>query len=141
MVQMNSFIALVRFLKIYVLQPLTIAGRTARIGNEGLATSFYNDKDSDMGPFITKILMETGQPVPEFLEQYKPEGDLNFDEDDLDVDENNDADAATGNDDAWGGGEGNNAAGVSEPAWGAENSAPADAWGGTTTNDAAAGAW
>ncbi|KEF57899.1 uncharacterized protein A1O9_05821 [Exophiala aquamarina CBS 119918] len=114
-------------------------GRTARIGNEGLATSFYNDKDSAMGPFITKILMETGQAVPEFLEQYKPNGDLDFDEDDPDVDEDNEGAALHGNDDAWGGGEDNNAVGVSEPAWGANNSAHQEAWG--TTNEAATAAW
>lgn len=73
-----------------------------------------------MGPFITKVLMETGQPIPEFLEQYKPDGDLNFDEDDPDVDD----DAAVVDGDgggAWGSGGDQNAAGVSEPAWGTEN--------------------
>ncbi|RVX70590.1 hypothetical protein B0A52_05242 [Exophiala mesophila] len=56
-------------------------GRTARIGNEGLATSFYNDRDVAMAPFLTKILMETGQEIPSFFESFKPtDGKLNFDE-------------------------------------------------------------
>ena len=31
-------------------------GRTARIGNEGKATSFYNDRNEDLGPDLCKIL-------------------------------------------------------------------------------------
>ncbi|RMZ91394.1 hypothetical protein DV736_g1364, partial [Chaetothyriales sp. CBS 134916] len=57
-------------------------GRTARIGNEGLATSFYNDRDEPMADFLVKILIECDQPVPEFLERFKPtEDQLNFDDD------------------------------------------------------------
>ena len=48
-------------------------GRTGRIGNEGLSTSFYNDRNEDMGPLLCKLLVESGQTVPDFLEQYKPE--------------------------------------------------------------------
>ena len=48
-------------------------GRTGRIGNEGLSTSFYNDRNEDMGPLLCKLLIESGQKVPDFLEQYKPE--------------------------------------------------------------------
>ena len=48
-------------------------GRTGRIGNEGLSTSFYNDRNEDMGPLLCKLLIESGQKVPEFLNQYKPE--------------------------------------------------------------------
>jgi ATP-dependent RNA helicase DDX3X len=89
-----------------------------------------------MGPFITKVLMETGQLIPEFLEQYKPDGDLNFDEDDPDIDD--DAAVADGDGgDAWAGGGGNNAAAVSEPAWGTENTAE-PAWDATPNPSAAA---
>ncbi|KAJ5816331.1 DEAD/DEAH box RNA helicase [Penicillium robsamsonii] len=57
-------------------------GRTARIGNEGIATSFYNERDEDLAEDIVKILVECNQPVPEFLESYCPEGDvLEFDDD------------------------------------------------------------
>ena len=59
-------------------------GRTARIGNHGLATSFFNDSNGDIGNDLVKILLENGQDIPEFLEQYRPEGELNFDEPDSD---------------------------------------------------------
>ena len=60
-----------------------------------------------MGPFLTKILMECGQNVPEFLQHFKPEdGVLNFDEeeelDDSAMD--NTANEQEGGD-AWGGGD------------------------------------
>lgn len=59
-----------------------VIGRTARIGNHGLATSFYNDRNSSIAPDLVKILMENNQDVPDFLEEYKPTGELNFDEND-----------------------------------------------------------
>ena len=57
-------------------------GRTARIGNTGLATSFYNDRDDNLAPMLVKILMETNQEIPDFLEQFKPEegAELDFEE-------------------------------------------------------------
>ncbi|KAI9374089.1 P-loop containing nucleoside triphosphate hydrolase protein [Aspergillus egyptiacus] len=61
-------------------------GRTARIGNEGLATSFYNERDSDIAPDLVKILIESKQPVPEFLAEYKP-ADLKFHDDTDDEDD------------------------------------------------------
>lgn len=74
-------------------------GRTARIGNIGMATSFYNDKNEDIADALTKLLIETRQVVPDFLESYKPENEeqLKFDDD---TDDEGD-DAAGG--DAWGG--------------------------------------
>ncbi|KZM19896.1 RNA helicase [Ascochyta rabiei] len=48
-------------------------GRTARIGNEGMATSFFNDRNEDIGEDLVKILLESKQEVPDFLEQFKPE--------------------------------------------------------------------
>ena len=36
-------------------------GRTARIGNMGQATSFYNDRNEDLAPALVNILLETGQ--------------------------------------------------------------------------------
>ncbi|KAF1831822.1 DEAD-domain-containing protein [Decorospora gaudefroyi] len=48
-------------------------GRTARIGNEGKATSFYNDRNEDLADDLVKILLESKQPVPDFLEQHMPE--------------------------------------------------------------------
>ena len=57
-------------------------GRTGRIGNEGLATSFYNDRNEDLGPLIVKLLLEAGQKVPDFLEGHKPEEGEEIDWDD-----------------------------------------------------------
>ncbi|KAJ4989848.1 DEAD/DEAH box helicase [Stagonosporopsis vannaccii] len=48
-------------------------GRTARIGNEGKATSFYNERNEDIGEDLVKILLESKQEVPDFLDQFKPE--------------------------------------------------------------------
>ena len=94
-------------------------GRTARIGNVGMATSFYNDKNEDIAEALTKLLTETNQVVPDFLESYKPENEekITFDDD---TDDEGD-DAAEGG--AWGGaaktnGETNGDA--SGGAWGSE---------------------
>lgn len=111
-------------------------GRTARIGNEGLATAFFNDKDEALGPFLTKILLETKQDIPEFLQHLAPEdGNLNFEEEEEpdygDIAEDAGADGG----DAWGGGD--NAAAP------AADTGAAEAWG--TNGDAgancAADAW
>ena len=74
-------------------------GRTARIGNVGMATSFYNDKNEDIAEALTKLLMETRQPVPDFLESYKPENEeeLNF------GDDTDDEADDTASDAPWGG--------------------------------------
>lgn len=54
-------------------------GRTARIGNDGVATSFYNDRNDELGEDLVKILTESKQQIPDFLEQYKPEDPQNID--------------------------------------------------------------
>ena len=154
--RLNTFIALVSALRQFVLELwlTSIPGRTARIGNEGLATSFYNDKDEGMGPFLTKILMETNQEVPDFLEHFKPDdGVLNFDEEEEDPDmetteggpdggaawgsggdaTNNgggDAGGDTAGGVAWGSGGGNDAA-----------AAPTDTWGAGNDSGGGGGAW
>jgi len=48
-------------------------GRTARIGNEGKASSFFNDRNDDIGEDLVKLLVESKQEVPEFLQQHVPE--------------------------------------------------------------------
>ena len=48
-------------------------GRTARVGNNGLATSFYNDKHEGIAPQLTKILQECNQEIPDFLQSYVSE--------------------------------------------------------------------
>lgn len=72
-------------------------GRTARIGNMGMATAFYNDRNEDIADALTKLLLETKQDVPDFLEGYKPaEGEeLAFD-DDTDNEEEGEGDAWSG---------------------------------------------
>ncbi|RIA81220.1 putative DEAD/DEAH box RNA helicase [Glomus cerebriforme] len=57
-------------------------GRTARVGNKGLATTFYNERNSEIAPKLVKILLECSQDVPDFLRSYMPEKDLVFDDDD-----------------------------------------------------------
>ena len=94
-------------------------GRTARIGNVGMATSFYNDRNEDIAEALTKLLVENHQVVPDFLESYKPENekDLKFDDD---TDEEGD-NAAGG--DAWGGAaetNGVNNGNTSGDAWGSD---------------------
>jgi ATP-dependent RNA helicase DDX3X len=84
-----------------------------------------------MAEFLVKILVECSQPVPEFLESYKPAGqELDFD-DDSGAEEEEPSGGATG--EAWGAGgdTGSDTGGDAAPA------APAqDAWG---SNDGAAG--
>ena len=107
-------------------------GRTARIGNDGIATSFYNDRNEELGEDLVKILTEAKQPVPDFLEQYKPENPENIDFGDESEDEAEDG--ADGGD-AWGA-----PADTADDAWGS-STAPtpaADAWGPTDAADAAA---
>ncbi|OJJ44234.1 hypothetical protein ASPZODRAFT_18425 [Penicilliopsis zonata CBS 506.65] len=81
-------------------------GRTARIGNEGLATSFYNDDDAELAPELVKILIECQQPVPDFLQGFMPEDNkVAFDDDTDDENEVGDQDNGNAGDDAgagWG---------------------------------------
>lgn len=76
-------------------------GRTARIGNAGLATSFFNDRNEDIADDLVKVLIETKQQVPDFLENRIPASDaIHWDDDS--GDENNSADKAVGADEsAW----------------------------------------
>ena len=108
-------------------------GRTARIGNVGMATSFYNDKNEDIAEALTKLLLETKQNVPDFLDSYKPEDvdDLKFDDD---TDEEDDGTGAGAGDDAWG------AAPAADKGDDAGEAAPAaeeggDAWGAAPAAD------
>ncbi|KAI4120469.1 MAG: hypothetical protein LQ338_007000, partial [Usnochroma carphineum] len=95
-------------------------GRTARIGNVGLSTSFYNEKNEGIAEDLVKLLLETEQAVPDFLEGYKPsEGELDFHDDSAEEDEGDaTAGAADGGDGAWG-----NGAQTNGDAWGATEEA------------------
>lgn len=57
-------------------------GRTARIGNVGLATSFYNERNEDLAPALVRILLETKQTVPDFLDPFRPEDEKKLEWDD-----------------------------------------------------------
>ena len=43
-------------------------GRTGRVGNLGLATSFFNDKNSNVAKDLLDVLVEAKQEVPSWLE-------------------------------------------------------------------------
>ena len=46
-------------------------GRTGRVGNSGVAISFYNDKDnSQIASKLVKLLAEAEQSIPDFLSHY-----------------------------------------------------------------------
>ncbi|KAF9105932.1 DEAD-box ATP-dependent RNA helicase, partial [Mortierella sp. AM989] len=46
-------------------------GRTARAGNPGLATTFFNeDQNFAIAPHLTELLVECQQTVPDFLSEY-----------------------------------------------------------------------
>ena len=99
-------------------------GRTARIGNKGNATSFFDcDRDEGIAYLLVKTLIENNNPVPEFLDQYKPaEGE----EGDFD-DESDDENAAADDGDAgWGAG---GDAGADAGGWGAGGNTGGDTWG------------
>lgn len=56
-------------------------GRTGRIGNRGQATSFYNERNTDIAPDLAKIMLECNHTVPDFLQDFVPaDGVLNFEE-------------------------------------------------------------
>ena len=116
-------------------------GRTARIGNEGLATSFYNDHNEDIAVSLVKLLLETKQDVPDFLSSFVPEDPtkLEFDDDTDNEGEEDMAPAAAVE------GTTSTAAPVPADAWGAPTAAapvPANAWGTPSATPApAADAW
>jgi ATP-dependent RNA helicase DDX3X len=110
-------------------------GRTGRIGNSGVATSFYNDRDADLAEILVKTLLETKQDVPEFLHQYIPTDfdpntgnpdDLKFE---IDSDAGENEAGKNGGDAGGDGGWGNEASGDGPaPAvggWGVDESKPA----------------
>lgn len=118
-------------------------GRTARIGNAGLATSFYSDRNEEIAADLVKILLETDQQVPDFLEAHiPPDRKVSWNDDTDNEDEDGDAaaaaaetaggDAAAGGEAAgvdlsWGGGDDSSGNGVPVPAEGSGAAASGDA--------------
>jgi ATP-dependent RNA helicase DDX3X len=96
-------------------------GRTARIGNTGKATSFYDEKkDEELAQPLVNILLESGSPVPDFFEHLIPEGGVATFEDDDSDDEEAEAEGEQGGV-AFGGADGDAAAAgfAAASAWGA----------------------
>ncbi|KAK8073769.1 ATP-dependent RNA helicase [Apiospora phragmitis] len=129
-------------------------GRTGRIGNRGTAFSFYTDRDEPMAEQLTFGLLEMKQEIPDFLQQYVPEGgdeavkNIKFDYDSDEIDDAPLGGSGGGGDDgawgaaddvpgdnAWGGG-GESAATGGDDSWGSGG----DSFGGGASNEAAS-AW
>jgi ATP-dependent RNA helicase DDX3X len=79
MISMNTFTALAGMLISYIFnnQYYSIADmivstllRTARVGNSGLATTFFNDRNMPIASDLTKVLQENKQEIPKFLKDY-----------------------------------------------------------------------
>ncbi|EEH41934.2 ATP-dependent RNA helicase DBP2 [Paracoccidioides lutzii Pb01] len=81
-------------------------GRMARIGNEGVATSFYShERNSGIAADLVKILLECKQTIPDFLESEKSEGEITFNDDtddEYDSQNNNSGDASAAANNGWG---------------------------------------
>lgn len=56
---------------------LNSIGRTGRVGNSGIAISFYNpNDDSLLAPKLVKSLIEAKQEIPPFLKEFKGENTI-----------------------------------------------------------------
>lgn len=93
------------------------------MGNLGQSTSFYNDRNEDIASDLVNTLLETNQPVPDFLEQFKDaSGKAVFDDDKSDAG-GDDGGAAV---DAGGWGGDTTAPDTqTDTAWGAQEATPA----------------
>lgn len=69
-------------------------GRTARVGNKGLATTFYNNGSEKMATTLATLLRTYKQDIPDFLEPYLPAEDDKNGGQAPDVLDERDADAA-----------------------------------------------
>ncbi|PHH71212.1 hypothetical protein CDD80_5438 [Ophiocordyceps camponoti-rufipedis] len=140
-------------------------GRTGRIGHRGVATSMFTDRDEAMASVLTRTLLETKQDIPQFLQQYVPEGELaekpkfeadsDFDPNDLGTMASLNLGNGEGGGDGWGasGEEASGGWGAEAPAdagekgtnggWGAEEKAPANGggWGAEEKAPAANDGW
>lgn len=90
-------------------------GRTARIGNTGMATSFMTDRDEEIGEDLVKLLLETKQDIPPFLEHHMPEGGNVVWDDDSDAEDDMNGDGGETAAPATTPGSGNSTAHAEEP--------------------------
>jgi superfamily II DNA/RNA helicase len=67
-------------------------GRTGRIGNQGVATSFFNQSNDDIGHDLAKLLVECGQELPDFMETFRPDDSEELVGEDADAEEKEDND-------------------------------------------------
>ena len=112
-------------------------GRTARIGHQGLATSFYNDRSEDIAQDLVNVLIESECEVPEFLAHLKPEegAELNFDDDSEDEAEAGYADGG------YGAAADDGGAVAAGSAWGAAPEAAAEGFQAEEEGVSAGGTW
>lgn len=107
-------------------------GRTGRVGNIGLATSFYTSRDEDIAPALVNTLLENRQIVPDFLEGFIPEGftadgqtgDINTLK--FDADSDNGEDVPLAGESAGAGGWGGSTEVAASGGWGAAPVAPVE---------------
>ncbi|KAG9250096.1 P-loop containing nucleoside triphosphate hydrolase protein [Emericellopsis atlantica] len=109
-------------------------GRTGRIGRNGLATSFFGDRDEPMADVLARTLLEAGQEIPDFLQDYLPAGmtketvkfetESDFDETEAQAGDEADGGAGGAGGGAWGGDTNINDAGGD--VWGTTSSAPVE---------------
>ena len=78
-------------------------GRTARIGNKGCSTSLFTERDEDLAPLLVKLLDETEQPVPDFLEPFKSGDGEDLDFEDASDEEVGPGEGGDAGGEAWGG--------------------------------------
>ena len=84
-------------------------GRTARIGNKGCSTSLFTERDEDLAPLLVKLLRETDQPVPDFLDEFAPAEGEDLDFEDASDEEPAEGENGEGGGESWGGNGGDNA--------------------------------
>lgn len=95
-------------------------GRTARIGHQGLATSFYNDRNDDVAQDLVNVLVECDCEVPDFLQHLVPEdGKVMFDDNSDDEAAGEGGDAADGSGGGFGDADGGDGGVAATSAWGA----------------------
>lgn len=110
------------------------------MGHRGVATSFFSERDEPLASVLTRTLLETNQEIPEFLQQYVPEGEardnLKF-EADSDFDPNDFAGAGDAGG-AWGAGDGDGADADADTggAWGSGGDGNAGSGGDAVVGDA-----